>query len=168
MAEFTDAFNHVIEVEGGFVLTNDPDDKGGMTFAGISRKHWPDWDGWPLIDNGKEVPRRMVCDFYRDNFWAPIHGDALGSQKIATSIFSFAVNAGAKTSIKCAQMAACVASDGIVGKMTTFALNSIEPQLFLAKFALSKVAKYCAICTADPTQKKFLLGWLNRTLKEAA
>lgn len=168
MADFTDALDHVIEAEGGFVLTNDKDDRGGMTYAGIARNSWPNWDGWKHIDQGEAVPRRLVCDFYRVNFWLPIHGDTLASQKIATSLFSFSVNAGVKTALKCAQEAASVVSDGVVGKMTIFGLNCIDPQLFLAKFALAKMAKYCAICTANPDQKKFLLGWLNRTLKEAA
>lgn len=31
MAEFTDAFARVIDAEGGYTLTNDPADHGGMT-----------------------------------------------------------------------------------------------------------------------------------------
>lgn len=168
MAEFTDAFNHVIAAEGGFVLSNDPEDRGGQTYAGIARQSWPGWPGWLAIDAGQEVPRRLVCDFYRDNFWGPVRGDAMVSQQIANSIFSFAVNAGVKSAVSRAQSAVSVTVDGIVGKMTLFALNTCDPELFLARFALAKIAKCRDICDRDRSQLKFLLGWINRTLSEVA
>ena len=31
---------------------------------------------------------------------------------------------------------------------------------------LTKVSRYAEICNRDRTQSKFLLGWINRTLKE--
>lgn len=167
MAEFTDALNRVLAAEGGMVLTNDPDDRGGQTYAGIARRSWPKWEGWYHIDKGDPVPERLVNDFYRNNFWFPIHGDEIKNQRIATSLFSFAVNAGVSTAVRRAQEAACVAADGVIGKLTIFALNSIDPELFLARFALAKVAKYRDICTKDRSQLKFILGWLNRTLEEA-
>ena len=167
MADFTDAFNRVLVAEGGLVLTNDPDDRGGMTYAGIARKAWPKWEGWYHIDKGDPVPARLVTDFYRNNFWIPVHGDEINNQRIATSLFSFAVNAGVPTAVRRAQEAACVTADGVIGRLTIFALNSVDPDLFLARFALAKLAKYRDICTKDRTQMKFLLGWINRTLKEA-
>lgn len=165
MAEFLDAYNHVMDVEK-FELTNDPDDKGGLTYAGITRKNFPEWSGWALIDRGEAVPERLVCDFYRDGFWLAISGPQIVNQRIATSLFSFAVNAGVRTAVKRAQEALWLPADGVIGVVTLFALNTADPALFLARFALVKIAKYRDICTADPTQKKFLLGWINRTLSE--
>ena len=125
MAEFTDAFAHVMGIEK-WALTNDPTDRGGMTFAGISRKNWPRWEGWYHIDKGDPVPERLVNDFYRNNFWFPIHGDEIKNQRIATSLFSFAVNAGVSAAVRRAQEAACVAADGVIGKLTIFALMPIS------------------------------------------
>ena len=34
------------------------------------------------------------------------------------------------------------------------------------KYALAKVSRYAEICNRDRTQSNFLLGWINRTLKE--
>lgn len=165
MAEFVDAYNHVMDIEK-FELTDDPDDNGGLTYAGITRKNFPKWPGWALIDRGDAVPERLVSDFYRDEFWLPVSGPQIVNQRIATSLFSFAVHAGVRPAIKRAQEALCVPADGIIGGITLFALNTADPALFLARFALAKIAKYRDICTADPTQKKFLLGWVNRTLSE--
>lgn len=167
MAEFVDAFNHVMAIEK-WELTNDPDDLGGQTYAGISRKNWPKWEGWKDIDNGRIPDPRKVATFYREGFWDVIHGDAIVSQRIATSIFSFAVHAGESTAVRLAQRAASVRDDGVVGKMTLFALNSVDADLFLAKFALAKIARYRDICVKNPAQRKYIIGWINRTLKEAA
>ena len=167
MAEFVDAFNHVMAVEK-WELTNDPDDLGGQTYAGISRKNWPKWEGWRDIDAGRLPEPRTVAAFYRDGFWSVIGGDGIVSQKIAISLFSFAVNAGDKVAIKLAQQVAGVKADGIVGKDTLTALNAIDTDLFLARFALAKIARYRDIVVRRPEQRKYIMGWINRTLKEAA
>lgn len=56
--------------------------------------------------------------------------------------------------------------DGGIGPKTLAALNGCEPELFALKYALAKVSRYAEICNRDRTQSKFLLGWINRTLKE--
>lgn len=167
MAEFIDAFNHVMSVEK-WELTDDPADRGGQTYAGISRNNWPQWDGWEDIDGGRTPEPRKVLEFYRDGFWTVIRGDGIASQKIATSLFSFAVNAGERVAIKLAQQVAGTKADGVIGKFTIVALNTMDSDLFLARYALAKIARYRDICTKDPTQRKYILGWINRTLKEAA
>lgn len=58
--------------------------------------------------------------------------------------------------------------DGRVGPKTLAALNACSPELFIARFALAKLARYEQIVTRDRSQGKFLLGWVRRTLKEAA
>ena len=167
MAEFIDAFNHVMSVEK-WELTDDPTDRGGQTYAGISRKNWPQWDGWEDIDGGRTPEPRKVLEFYRSNFWVVIRGDSIINQRVATSLFSFAVNAGVNTAVRLAQRVVAVKDDGLVGKITLFALNSTDPDLFLARYALAKIARYRDICTKDRTQRKYIIGWINRTLKEAA
>ena len=48
MADFRESFNKVILAEGGYV--NDPDDKGGETYLGISRVNHPYSVMWEIID----------------------------------------------------------------------------------------------------------------------
>ncbi|MCX8017479.1 MAG: hypothetical protein N2690_06240, partial [Rhodocyclaceae bacterium] len=103
MADFLYAFERMIRNEGGYVLHKVPYDRGGMTYAGISRRNWPDWSGWRDIDAGRDPEAETVRDFYRVNFWTPIQGDAIRSQSIAQTLFDFAVNAGVKTAVILAQ-----------------------------------------------------------------
>ena len=56
----------------------------------------------------------------------------------------------------------------MIGARSLASINAIDPDLFLARFALAKLARYRDICAKDKTQTKFLLGWINRLLKGAA
>lgn len=44
------------------------------------------------------------------------------------------------------------------------AINTAEPERFVADFTLAKVARYVGLCNNNRSQSKFLLGWLNRAL----
>jgi lysozyme family protein len=169
MATFGPAFDKMIRNEGGFKLTNIEGDRGGQTYAGIARNAHPDWSGWRFVDAGDLTQVELtqsVRDFYRREFWNRIGGDAITHQTIAETLFDFAVNAGSGTAAKLAQIVVGVVPDGGIGPRTLAALNGCDPELFALKYALAKVSRYAEICNRDRTQSKFLLGWINRTLKE--
>lgn len=168
MADFLNAFEGMIRNEGGHVLHSVKHDKGGQTYAGIARNRWPGWSGWKLIDAGQVPPVDLVQGFYRGNFWQPLRLDQVVEQSVARSLFDFAVNAGVGTAAKLAQIAAGTTPDGAIGPKTLEALNAVNPELFLARFALAKLARYEQIVSRDRSQARFLLGWVRRTLKEAA
>ena len=168
MADFLPAFEQMISNEGGYKLHQVAGDRGGMTYAGIARNCWPSWSGWRLIDAGRVPPVDLVQGFYQDNFWSPLRLGSVTDQAVARSLFDFAVNAGVGTATRLAQIAAGTAPDGTIGAKTLDALNASHPELFLARFALAKLARYEQIVSRDRSQERFLLGWVRRTLKEAA
>lgn len=168
MAEFLPAFERMIVNEGGYVLHTVKDDRGGMTYAGIARAFHPNWPGWRVIDQGETPPADLVRQFYRSNFWHPLRLDEVEHQDVAGNIFDFGVNAGLGTAAKLAQLVAGTTPDGKIGRKTIEALNAIDPDLFVARYALAKIARYRDIVAKNRTQQKFLLGWINRTLKESA
>ena len=47
MAEFKKAYDKTMGHEGGYV--HDPDDAGGETYKGISRRYHPGWEGWKVV-----------------------------------------------------------------------------------------------------------------------
>jgi len=171
MANFIEAFQKVILNEG--LYSNDPDDAGGRTILGISENNWPKWAGWKIVDrlaSAKEMAtnaelQNLVQSFYLINFWNPILGDQITSQKIANSIFDFGVNAGSNTSMELAQKTVGSYVDGKNGNNTLKALNSFDERLFVAEFALNKIDHYCDIVDKKPTQLKYLKGWVRRALK---
>lgn len=168
MAEFLPAFEAMIIDEGGYKLHTVAGDRGGQTYAGIARNHHPGWPGWPSLDRGLEPPAQLVRDFYKLYFWDPLRCSEIKQQSIAASLFNFAVNAGVGTAAKLAQAVVGATPDGKIGPQSLEALNAIHPERFAAAFALAKLARYAQICNRDRSQSKFLLGWVNRTLRGLA
>jgi lysozyme family protein len=167
MSAFEQSYDGMISNEGGYVLHDVPGDRGGQTYAGISRKNWPQWAGWHDIDVGREPEADTVRAFYRANFWLPMNADKITDARIAGTLFDFAVNAGVKVAAILAQTVVGTTPDGKIGPKTLAALNTVNADLFLARFALAKIARYAAIVTRDRSQGRFLLGWVNRTLKDS-
>lgn len=165
MSDFDRAYAQAIEIEGGYTLTNDPDDRGKQTYAGISRKNWPKWEGWSLIDAGRPVPNSMVRTFYLGNFWLRYRCDQITDQDVAECVFLGAINAEA--SVRLLQMVVGVSADGIVGPQTLAAVNGSDPERLIDRLTLAKVVRYNAIVAKDRSQIKYLHGWLNRAFKEA-
>jgi lysozyme family protein len=159
MANFNLAVEKTIKREGGSQYHCVNGDKGGATKYGISQRSYPLID----IENLSEFDAKRI---YKKDYWNQIRGDDISSQKIAESLFDFAVNAGVKTSVRLAQIALDVdQADGIMGKMTIDIINNEKEDDFLRDFSLAKIARYAAICNKDKSQSKFLLGWINRTLE---
>ena len=115
MAKFIDAYKKVLNNEG--IYSNDPDDAGGETYKGISRKANPNWDGWISIDAIKKAHpttfkgilkktpelEKKVQELYKDKYWDCFELDDVPSQLVAEQMFDTAVNQGQTAAIKFAQ-----------------------------------------------------------------
>lgn len=169
MAEFLSAYERVLGHEGGYV--NDPTDRGGETYMGISRKFNPQWEGWPIVDSHKPLERGevikdiilsgLVKQFYKRTQWDVINGDRINSQRAAEFLFDWFVNSGTAGIIS-AQKAIAVKADGKVGNMTLTALNSQGEAVLMTKLINARIAFVNDIVRRNPSQKRFLKGWLNR------
>ena len=138
MANFDIAYKRTAQFEGGYVY--DPDDNGGETYAGISRKANPKWAGWKTIDAAKKkygsgfknklagdaVLKQQVKTLYRTNYWNPIWGDRIVRQEVANEIYDFGVNAGVATSIKLQQRQFKMKQTGKMDEALLSKLNSIK------------------------------------------
>ncbi|MDD4426954.1 MAG: glycosyl hydrolase 108 family protein [Paludibacter sp.] len=175
MANFNISLHKTLIHEGGY--SNDPDDRGGETYKGISLNAHKNWKGWDIIHKYKikpGFPKNLEADIelqkeieylYRVNYWNPINGNSIMTQSIANSIFDFGVNAGVKTSIRMVQSVLGTEVDGIFGTKTLVKLNSTEPKYFHAAFTVKKITYYISIIKKRPVNKKFLYGWIIRTLQ---
>ena len=177
MAKFESCFKKVIEIEGGWQLTNTTGDRGGQTYAGISRTKNPAWPGWVKIDQREfdDDLKAMVKDFYREEFWNKIQGDVIESQSVAFNLFEYGVNVGIGTAIRMCQRIIKVKVDGVFGKKTLKALNTYvtdakDEKNFVLEFSLMKIFRYVAMALSDPrrehdllvSNQKFICGWINR------
>lgn len=167
MADFAPAFEKTVRRWESFQLTNHSADKGRQTYAGISRRFWPGWPGWDLIDDGQAVPESLVREFYRSNIWDVIDGDALRHQDVAEIIFDWAVNAGMASAVRMTlNVLGLPPGLGILGAQR--ALNTLaSPRLFVCEYVLRRVAHRVKVIRRDPTQDKWIEGWLTRDLSFA-
>lgn len=186
-----DALRRTLGDEGGY--NNHPDDRGGETYRGISRKAWPDWDGWFIIDKAKAtMPQKgadeylasipwldaQVEDFYRANFW-PAWMDKL-PPALAIEVFDASVNHGTSRSARMLQHAvnllngngkttADIAEDGKPGPATLAALDAVTSKrgldVVLKCFKLLRGRLFIELCEKDSSQEAFLVGWLNNRVR---
>jgi lysozyme family protein len=153
----------VMKYEGGYV--NHPDDPGGETYNGISRRAHPNWEGWPLIDQKKPIPEDLVRRFYYEQFWKPLRCEEMSSP-IGEYLFDFAVNAGIRQAVITIQSAVGVAADGILGPITMEAIRRSDVRILMYELLLRRIDFYISITL--PRRKQFaafLLGWMRRTVE---
>ena len=113
MANFDEAIQIILDNEGGYV--NDPDDAGGETYMGISRKAHPKSKIWQHVDKltakyktnktitkylkqNKELTQEIKA-LYKSDYWAPLKLNVEKSQRLANQIFDSAVNRGVSATL---------------------------------------------------------------------
>lgn len=111
---------------------NDPDDVGGETKFGISKNAYPKLD----IANLTEAEAARI---YKRDYWDRINADKLPAN-IREMAFDAAVNQGVAWTRKALQD------------------SGNDPQRFLQL----RAQRYQDIVARNPSQEKFLQGWLNR------
>lgn len=160
MGRFEPAILHVLEHEGGYV--NDPDDPGGETNYGISKRSYPDVDIAHLT-------QAQAIDIYRRDFW-DTQWEQIDSQELSTALLDASVNMGRPAAVKLLQRAAnkvycrdLLVVDGVVGRKTLAALNESSEDI-LREFRASRSLFYIDLAWNQPTMKKFLPGWIRRAV----
>lgn len=163
---FKEALRVLVKHEGGYV--NDPRDHGGETYRGISRKFYPKWNGWKIVDmsdkdslDGNLDLMEEVADFYYTYYWFKLKCDNIEDEFIAQMLFNFAVNMGKRTIIKKVQRILQVKQDGLIGQITIGALNRMNTNEFVYHFLLEIIEFYIQIGKKQP---HYLVGWLNRAI----
>ena len=165
---FDASFERVIKAEGGYV--NDPDDRGGETNLGVTIGAWGAYLGREIKPGEmKALTKETVKPFYRAMYWDKVKGDDL-PLAVDYVVFDFAVNAGVSRAAKFLQRAVGAVDDGVIGSGTLGRVAVTNKQRLLANFADQKQRFYTGLATTNPSQQKFLKGWLARVdhVKSAA
>lgn len=148
--EFDRAFDRLMGNEGSYV--NDPNDPGGETNWGVSKRSYPDLDI-------KNLTRDQAKGIYLRDFWEPL-GEAHPAVKF--QVFDFAVNSSIQTAIRKLQAAIGVADDGHWGPISASKLASMDVNDALMRF----VAQRLRFWTSLSTWPTFGKGWANRAAKD--
>ena len=177
---FNLVYPHTKKFEGGYV--NDPVDRGGETFQGIARNFHTTWPGWHLIDAAKRAGHtsasainnhfasnpqmtKLVEDFYHQQFYLPMTRFT-DRQRPVAKMFDAGVNMGVGGAVKLAQRIVGTAADGAIGPLTQAAaaayFSKHGEQEFIERFCVAQVQHYLDIVKRNPSQERFINGWLKR------
>lgn len=110
---FKAVFRDVIGIEGGYV--NSPNDPGGETKFGISKRSYPNLDI-------KNLTLAQAYEIYWTDFWCVAGCDRITEVGLDRFVFDFAVNSGVGTVVRKLQAAVGTLADGKFGPNTLRAL----------------------------------------------
>lgn len=172
MASFDIAIKLTLINEGGDKFTEDPMDAGGATKFGISLRFYKEMiNKDATVEDIKLLTESMARSIYKQHFWENNHYDLIASQPVAFKIFDMAVNMGCGVSNKIAQRALNAVGgapqtieDGIMGVHSISCINSpkTDRMSYMAALKEGYASHYRHIVDANPSEEKFLNGWLKR------
>ena len=146
--DFDHAFEDLIGHEGGYV--DHPDDPGGETKYGISKRSYPGEDIRNMtLERAKEI--------YRRDFWGPAGCDAVPDE-VKYDVFDTAVNSGVERAIVFLQRATGETEDGVLGSRTLQAVQSMPALRLKARFNGVRLR----FMTDLRTWRSFGRGWARR------
>ena len=147
---FYSAVRLVFKHEGGYV--NHPEDPGGETKYGISKRAYPDVD----IANLTKYEAERI---YKEDYWDKVMGDQLPAA-IALVVFDTAVNMGIRRAVKFLQETVNAKVDGIIGPKTVAnACKAFDhPEFVIDSYLNKRMKRYRALSTF----KTFGKGWTRR------
>lgn len=175
MADYQLIIPIILKHEGG--LTDDPVDRGGITNYGISLKFAQGTQDYELLDidrdgdidreDIKKLTKEQAIEVYKKHFWNPFKLDDEPSNSVALLIFDSAVNHGIGGASNLIQktlvdMGYNISIDGKVGPKTLAALHNADSDEFINMFLSVRERYYRRIVEKNPSQNRFLRGWLNR------
>ena len=155
--------SRVLKNEGGYV--NNPQDKGGETKYGITKAvaQKAGYNG-----NMRDMSELTAIKIYELNYWNKSGSNTIStySFNLAFLVFDFGINSGVANAVKKLQKVlndlakTNLKIDGVFGKKTAAALQSISGSLKLVEYAyISEILSYY---TALNQFGIFGKGWINR------
>lgn len=180
MANFEHVLPHIRRWEGNY--SNHSKDKGGETYAGISRKHHPNWPGWPMVDReklqkGGKLPWNYLIQDYNlemqvkafyQQYWKDAKAGEIQHQEAANIYFDLAVNSGIGRASQLLQKALNrlkvqppLQVDGSPGPKTIAAANVVNGVSLYQAIKEERQIWYDKL-KEDPDNASFYDGWIRR------
>lgn len=154
----SDFFPVLMKWEGGSKLHKVSNDPGGWTRYGIAWNLWA-WQFDYDFDKFKTLTYGEACLLAFGNFYVPIKAYLL-PRYVKLYYMDMAYNMGGKQAVKILQRCIGVKADGVFGKIT-------ESQVYKVKESCLKIRRenfYISLVERKETMRKFLKGWLNRSV----
>lgn len=162
--DFERCIQFILRVEGGY--TFNPNDPGGETKYGITKRDYPDLNIASLTEeDAKKI--------YWFDYWLKNRCDKIDSLPVKLTYFDTCVNMGPRRAGKFLQKTISylhnITIDGIVGPKTISICNDLcsdhTNEMFIyTDVILRRAFFYTKLATKRRKLQVFLKGWLNRLL----
>jgi len=116
-----------------------------------------------------------VQAFYYDNFWKVLHLDKVTNERVAIKIFEMSVSLGTPHAVSIVQNSLNLMNyganyelkvDNIIGTITINLINELTAkdngELLFDILTIQQGYIYIKLALTNPSQRKFIRGWINR------
>jgi lysozyme family protein len=172
---FDTIYSNIISREGYYA--NIAGDAGGMTYAGIARNIYPNWEGWATVDqaikaNGKDLPRNTkiaalettVKNFY-SQLWVNTLANKIVFDPLADLYFDFMIHSSkglAEIQKVLVARGAKITINNVPNDSTIKAINADPAPAALHDAILDARKNYLIAVSRIGANAQFLEGWLKR------
>lgn len=133
----------ILAREGGYV--DDRADKGRCTNMGITLQTLREWRRQPVTcDDVRKLTEAEAREIYRARYLRPFDGV---DPSIKSQLVDIAVNAG------------------VLRAKSLLAMAQQSTKPIAVALTVERLRHYARIVRADPTQSRFILGWVNRAVE---
>lgn len=157
MADLAKIIDEILAKEG--TPTNDPDDRGGRTAYGISEK------SNPLAWADSKVTEGEARAIYERKYIKFPKFDQVKDHQLQVQLIDFGVTSGPQLAIMKLQAILNVEVDGEIGPKTLHALDGIFVPSINNRLVGARVTMIGRIVKRNPSDIKYLVGWLERAVE---
>ena len=153
---FTEALEHVLKHEGGFV--NHPADPAGITNLGVTIAVWEEWVGRESSEKEmRSLTPEMVAPLYKRKYWDRVKADDLPSG-LNYCVFDASVNSGTGRAAKWLQECVGAVADGAIGEKTLAKVKAHDADALVNAYCDLRMNFLKSLKTFDTFGK----GWSRR------
>jgi len=161
-----DAVEFVIENFEGIEFVNHPDDRGGPTKYGITKKTLSRARGKAVrTDDIHTLELDEALKIYRQNYVLPVRGDEISYGPLRLAMIDYAIHSGPRAAVKALQEIVDVTQDGAMGPVTLGALRRSDQRGVFVELMAQRLTFLTRLVSRDTSQASFVYGWGKRLAK---
>lgn len=161
-----DAVDFIIDHFEGTTFVDHPDDRGGPTKFGITKKSLSRTRGRAVTTNDiHELTRAEAKTIYEADYVTPVRGDDMSYGPLRLAAIDYAIHSGPRTAVKAMQEIVGVTTDGIIGPITWNAITHYNERGLFVRLMSHRLTFLTRIVSRDTSQVSFVYGWGKRLAK---